>query len=92
VVTVWVETSANFIYGFLTGGPLTADSPQRYIIYTRAFCKGRGLTLLLRVGALWRFGDNLFFEVLPLVSDALLTTLHLLLENVLQTVDHFKIS
>jgi hypothetical protein len=40
----------------------------------------------------WRFGDGLFFEVPPLASDALLTTLHPLLENVLQTVDHFKIS
>jgi hypothetical protein len=33
-----------------------------------------------------------FFEVPPLASDALLTTLHPLLENVLQTVDHFEIS
>jgi hypothetical protein len=33
-----------------------------------------------------------FFEVLPLASDTLLTTLHPLLENVLQTVDHFEIS
>jgi hypothetical protein len=33
-----------------------------------------------------------FFEVPPLVSDAILTTLHPLLENVLQTVDHFEIS
>jgi hypothetical protein len=33
-----------------------------------------------------------FFEVLPLASDALLTTLHPLLENVLQTADHFEIS
>jgi hypothetical protein len=41
---------------------------------------------------LWRFGDGLFFEVLPSTSDALLTTLHPLLENVLQTVDHFEIS
>jgi hypothetical protein len=41
---------------------------------------------------LWRCGDGLFFEVLPLASDALLTTLHPLLENVLQTVDHFEIS
>jgi hypothetical protein len=32
------------------------------------------------------------FEVLPLASGALLTTLHPLLENVLQTFDHFKIS
>jgi hypothetical protein len=39
-------------------------------------------------------GDGLFFffEVPPLASDALLTTLHPLLENVLQTVDHFEIS
>jgi hypothetical protein len=39
-----------------------------------------------------RCGDRLFFEVPPLASDALLTTLHPLLENVLQTVDHFGIS
>jgi hypothetical protein len=32
------------------------------------------------------------FEVPLLASDALLTTLHPLLENVLQTVDHFEIS
>jgi hypothetical protein len=30
--------------------------------------------------------------VSPLANDALLTTLHPLLENVLQTVDHFEIS
>jgi hypothetical protein len=41
---------------------------------------------------LWRCGDGLFFEVPPLASDALLTTLHPLLENVLQTVDHLEIS
>jgi hypothetical protein len=35
---------------------------------------------------LWRCDDGLFFEVPPLASDALLTTLHSLLENVLQTV------
>jgi hypothetical protein len=35
---------------------------------------------------LWGCGDGLFFEVPPLASDALLTTLHPLLENVLQTV------
>jgi hypothetical protein len=39
---------------------------------------------------LWRCGDGLFFEVPPLASDAILTTLHPLLENVLQTVDHLK--
>jgi hypothetical protein len=47
---------------------------------------------LLRVGTLCRGGDGLFFEVQPLASDALLTTLHPLLGNVLQTVDHFEIS
>jgi hypothetical protein len=41
---------------------------------------------------LWKCGDGLFFEVPPLASDALLTTLHPFLENVLQTVDHFEIS
>jgi hypothetical protein len=35
---------------------------------------------------LWRCGDGLFSEVPPLASDPLLTTLHPLLENVLQTV------
>jgi hypothetical protein len=60
---------------------------------TRAVCKVRRLTLLLRVGTLWRCGDGLFFEVPPLASSgALLTTLHPLLEKVLQTVDHFQIS
>jgi hypothetical protein len=55
-------------------------------VNTRAVCKVRGLTLLLRVGTLWRCGDGLVFEVPPMASDALLTTLHPLLENVLQTV------
>jgi hypothetical protein len=41
---------------------------------------------------LWRGGDGLFSEVPPLASDALLTTLHPFLENVLQTVDPFEIS
>jgi hypothetical protein len=59
---------------------------------TRAVWKLRGLTLSFRVGTLWRYGDGLLFEVPPLTSDALLTTLHPLLENVLQTVDHFEIS
>jgi hypothetical protein len=35
---------------------------------------------------LWRCDVGLFFEVPPLASDAFLTTLHPLLENVLQTV------
>jgi len=42
----------------------------------------RGFTLLLPVGTLFRCGDGLFFEVPPLESDAVLTTLHPLLENV----------
>jgi hypothetical protein len=41
---------------------------------------------------LWRCGDGLFFEVPPLASNALLATLHPLLENALQTVYHFEIS
>jgi hypothetical protein len=32
------------------------------------------------------------FEVPPLASDALITMLHPLLENMLQTIDHFEIS
>jgi hypothetical protein len=60
--------------------------------HTRAICKVHGLTLLLWVRTLWRCSDGLSFEVPPLVSNALLTELHLLLENVLHTVDHFKIS
>jgi hypothetical protein len=59
---------------------------------TRVVLKVRGLTLLFRVGTLWRCGDGLFFEIPPLASVALLTTLHPLLKNVLQTVDHFEIS
>jgi hypothetical protein len=58
----------------------------------RAVCKVRGLTLLLRFGTSWRCGDGLSFEVPPLAIDALLTTLHPLLEDVMQTVDHFEIS
>jgi hypothetical protein len=61
-------------------------------VRTRAVCKVRELTLLLRVGILWRCGNGLSSEVPPLTSYALLTTLHPLLENVLQTVDHFEIS
>jgi hypothetical protein len=62
------------------------------IYYTRGVCEVCGLTLLLQVRTLWRCGDGIFFKVLPLASDALLTTLHPLLENVLQTGDHFEIS
>jgi hypothetical protein len=59
---------------------------------TRAVCKVRGLTLLLREGTSWRCGDGISFDVPPLKSDVLLTTLHPLFENVLQTVDYFEIS
>jgi hypothetical protein len=59
---------------------------------TRAVWKVRGLAFLLQVGTLWRCGDCFFFEEPPLASDAFLTMLYPLLENVLQTVDHFKIS
>jgi hypothetical protein len=59
---------------------------------TRVIWKVHGLALLLRVGTLWRCGDGLFSEVSPLATDSLLTTLHPLLENVLQTVDQFEIS
>jgi len=58
-----------------------------YII--RAICKVCGLALLLEVGTLWRCGDGLLFKVPLLASSALITMLHPLLENVLQTVDHF---
>jgi hypothetical protein len=40
---------------------------------------------------LWRCDDGLFFEVPPLAGDALLTMPHPLVENVMQTVDHFEI-
>jgi hypothetical protein len=61
-------------------------------VCTRVVWKVRGLKLLLRVITLWRCGDGLFFEAPPSASYALLTTLHPLLENVRQAVDHFEIS
>jgi hypothetical protein len=60
--------------------------------YMRAVWKVCGLTLLLQVGTSWRCGDSLFFEVPTLASNALLTIFCPLHENMLQTVDHFKIS
>jgi hypothetical protein len=68
------------------------DDDMKHVLYMRAVWKVRGLALLLPVGTLWRCGGGLFLEVPPLVSEALLTTLHPLLENVLQTGDHFEIS
>jgi hypothetical protein len=70
---------------------LTKRKSVLYFIHTKDVCKVRELNLILPVGNFWRCGDGLFFEVPPLASDALLTTLRPLLENVLQTVDHFKI-
>jgi hypothetical protein len=58
----------------------------------RAICKVCGLTLLLGVRTVWRCGDGLSFEVPPLASNELLAVLHQLLENMLQTIDLFKIS
>jgi hypothetical protein len=84
----------DVLYAFLLCPIL--DQPlyfvPRYLINTMAVCKFRGLTLLFRGGTSWRCSDSLFFEVRPLASDALLTTLHPFLENVLQTVDRFEIS
>jgi hypothetical protein len=55
-------------------------------------CKVCGLTLLLWVRTSWMWSDSVFFEVPPLASDALLTTFHPLLKNMLQTIGHFEIS
>jgi hypothetical protein len=74
---------------------IKADTSNLYEMFrrhTRSVCEVHECALLLRVGTLWRYGDSLFFEVPPLASDAHLTTLHPLLENVLQTVDHVEIS
>jgi hypothetical protein len=71
---------------------MTQQYSPRSHTYLRTVWKVRGLTLLLRAGTLWRCGNGLFFEVHPLASDVLLTTLNPLHENVLQTVDHFEIS
>jgi hypothetical protein len=75
---IWI-----LLYSFIT-----SILPSLYIstVIHGAVWKVRRLTLLPRVGTLWRCGDGLFFEVPPLASDALLITLHPLLENVLQTV------
>jgi hypothetical protein len=52
----------------------------------RDILKVHGPMLLLQVRTLWRCGDGLFFKVPPLVSNTLLTMLHSLLKNVLQSV------
>jgi hypothetical protein len=71
---------------------VTDNTHYRLVTIYEGRLKSSWTHLLLRVGTLWRCGDGLFFEVPPLASDALLTTLHPLPENVLQTVDHFEIS
>jgi hypothetical protein len=74
---------------FVEGLVLCPKSPTAC---TRAVCKVRGLALFLRVGTFWRCGDGVWFwKYLPWQAMHL-TTLHPLLENVLQTVDHFEIS
>jgi len=60
--------------------------------YVRAICKVHGLTLLLQVRTLWWCSDCLFSKVTLVANYALLTVLHPLLKNVLQTIDHFEIS
>jgi hypothetical protein len=60
--------------------------PYYCMVYKRAVWEVRGLTLSLRVETLPRCCDGLFFKAPPWASDALLTTLQSLLENVLQTV------
>jgi hypothetical protein len=66
--------------GMKISPPLFLPFYHCLFLSTRTVCKFRGPALLLRVETLWRCGDGLFFEVPPLASDALLTTLHPLLE------------
>jgi hypothetical protein len=47
-----------------------------YQHYTKAVCRIREFTLLLRVTTSWRCGDGLFFEVPPLASDAIKRSIH----------------
>jgi hypothetical protein len=90
---VYISFRHNLFYEAWADRPsVYIDTPYYKIRHTMAVCNVPGLTLLLRVGTLWRCGDGLFFEVTLLASDAFPTTLHPLLENVLQTVDHFEIS
>jgi hypothetical protein len=91
-VVMWHNTIFSINFTLKTEGEGSSETLVSYHIITRAVWKVRGLTSLLWIWTLWRCGDGLFFEVPPLASDALLTTLRPLLENVLQTVDHFEIS
>jgi hypothetical protein len=90
----FLKIHSNIIFPLMPSSSewsLLSALPIKPFPSTKAVCKVRGLTLLLQVGTLWRCGDGLFFEVPPLASDALLTTLHPLLKNVLHTADHFEI-
>jgi hypothetical protein len=71
--------------------PHVSSLPMHLSIYKDRL-KSSWTHLITLVGILWRCSDGLFFQVPPLASDALLTTLHPLFEKVLQTNDHFKIS
>jgi hypothetical protein len=81
--------AVNFFYPMQNGRNISGfhcvNETKICLLFLRLFygavCKVRGLTLLLRVGTLWRCGDGLFFEAPSLESDALLTKLHPLVEN-----------
>jgi len=64
----------------------------KYTVIQGPFAKYVELTLLFQVGTSWWCNDSLFFEVSALASNAFLTMLHPLLENMLQTNDHLEIS
>jgi hypothetical protein len=66
------------------------DTVHILIVHMRAIFKVCGHSLLLQVRILGRCSDSLFFKVPPLASDALLTMLHPLLKNMLQTIDHLN--
>jgi hypothetical protein len=87
------QNSGNACYHSVQklASPRPTSRHPKFRIYTRAIWKVRGPTSLLQVGTLWRCGDSLFFEIPTFASHALLTTLHPLLEKVLQTVDYFEI-
>jgi hypothetical protein len=89
LATIWILWNWPCGHRFRRFNTATGNGPEPFLT---AVPKVRVLTVLLGVGTSWRCDDCLFFEVTPLVRDALLTTLHPLLENVLQTVHHFEIS
>jgi hypothetical protein len=82
-ITVFTRVDHWFKYyaRCIQSTPSHPISLRSILILRGPFEKVRGLTLLFRVRTLWRCGDGLFFEAPPLASDALLTTLNLLLEN-----------